>query len=103
MVATFVIVITHFGRWINGRFGFDSYFFAGRGSTTLVLDVVGWLDASAVVAFSDIDFFAATRNFDVYLGVGVALVAWLAVAVTDPKSVNHILTRVSVVIECQRS
>ena len=91
MVAAFVIVITHFGWWINGRFGFDSYFFARGGSTTLVLDVVGWLEASAVVTFSDIDFFVATRNFDVYFGIGVALVTGLAVAVIDSRLVNDIM------------
>ena len=102
MVSTLVIVIAHFGRWINGRFGFDSYFFARSCSPTLVLDVVGWLDASAVVAFSDVDFFAATRNFDVYFGIGVALIARFAEAVRDPKSVNYTLKRVLVVIVCQR-
>ena len=107
MVATLVVVVTHFGfgGWIDSGFGFDpdffsrsggaacgfdSYFFArfSGGATfgfdcyycftwfskaTLVLDVVGWLDASAVLSFSDIDFFSSARNFNVNLGLGVAL------------------------------
>ena len=81
VVATLVIIITHLGRSRDGCFGFDSDFFAGCGSPTLVLNVVGWLDASAVVTFGDIDLFVTARNFDVDFGIGVALVAGLTIAV----------------------
>ena len=61
----------------------------GGGVSTLVLNVVGWVDASAVLAFSDVDLFVAARNFDVKLGIGVALVAWLTIT-TAAKRVSKL-------------
>lgn len=83
VVATLIIIITHLGRWINGCFRFDSYFFARCGSSTLVFDVVGWLDASAVVAFSCVNLFVAMRHFDINFRIGVALIAWLTITMME--------------------
>lgn len=82
VVAAFVVVVAHLGGWVNGGFGFDFYFlfFARMGASTLVFDVVGWLDASAVVTLGDVDFFFAARSFNVDLGLGEALVAGLTIA-----------------------
>ena len=83
VVATLVVVIAHFSGWIDGGFGFDFYFFdffAGMGAVTLVLDVVGWLDASAVIAFSDVDFLLVAGSFDVDFGLAEALIAGFTIA-----------------------
>jgi len=82
VVATFVIVVAHFGGWVDGSFGFNFYFsfFVRMGASTLVFDVVGWLDASAVVSFGDVDLFFAARSLDVDFGLSEALVAGFAIA-----------------------
>lgn len=86
VVATIIIVVTHVGAsgWIDSDFGFDSYLFFSRFRTaTLVFDVVGRLDASAIVALGNINFFFAARNFDINFGFCAALVTWFAVAVVE--------------------
>ena len=86
VVPTFIIIVTHLGtrRWVDGGFGFDSYFFFPRfGAAALVFDVVRWLDASAVIALGDVDFFFAARNFDVGFDFRVAVITWFAVAVVE--------------------
>jgi len=82
VVAAFFVVITHFGRCVDGGFGFDFYFlfFARMGATTLVFDVVGWLDASAVVALGDVNLFFAARSFNVDFGLSEALISGFTVA-----------------------
>lgn len=83
VVTAFVVVIAHFRRWVDGGFDFDFsvfYFFARVGAATLVLNVVRWMDASAVVAFGDVDLFLSAGDFDVDLGLGGALVAGFTVA-----------------------
>ncbi len=82
VVAAFVIVVAHLGGWVDGGFGFDLYFsfFVRMGASTLVFDVVGWLDASAVISFGDVDLFFAARSFDVEFGLSEALVAGFAIA-----------------------
>lgn len=89
VIVTVVVVVTHFGSrwWINGCFGFyfdfllrscgstfsfDSKLFNRCSGSTLVFDVVGWLDASAVLAFSNVNIFS-TRNFYVKVGLSAAL------------------------------
>ncbi len=84
VVATIVIVVTHLGTgwWVDGGFGFDSYFFFSKfGAETVVFDVVGWLDASAIVTLGNVDFFFAARNFNVNFGFRAALITRFAVAV----------------------
>ena len=84
VVPTFIIVVTHLGTsgWVDGGFGFDSYFFfSGFGAARLVFDVVGWLDASAVITLGNVDFFFAARDFDVGFDFCVAVISWFAVAV----------------------
>ena len=77
MVMTFVVVVTHSGfvAWsLDGGFGFDFDFFPRNTSRlTLIFYVVGWLDASTVVAFSNVDFLVSMREFDVNLGFRISL------------------------------
>ena len=85
VVAAFFVVIAHFGWWINSSFAlgfdFDFYFFTRMGAPTLVLNVVGWLDASAVVTLGDVDLFFAAGSFDINLSLAEALVAGLTIAI----------------------
>lgn len=84
VMVTIIIVVTHVGAswWVDGGFCLYSYFFFSRfWAATLVFNVVGWLDASAVVALGNIDFFFTTRNFDINFGFCAALITWFAVAV----------------------
>ena len=84
VVPTFIIVVTHLGTsgWVDSGFRFDSYFFLSRfGAVTLVFNVVGWLKASTVVTFSNVDFFFAARNFDVSFDFCVTMIAWFTVTV----------------------
>ena len=82
VVTAFFVIIAHFGWRINSGFGlgFDFHFFTRVGAPTLVLDVVGWLDASAVVTLGDVDLFFAAGSFDINLGFAEALVAGLSIA-----------------------
>ena len=80
VVAAFLVVVAHLGGWVDGGFGFDFYFFARVGAPTLVFDVVGWLDASAVVALGNVDLFFTARSFDVNFGFREALVPGFTIA-----------------------
>jgi len=82
VVAAFVVVVAHFGGWVDGGFGFDLYFFffVRTGASTLVFDVVRWLDASAVVSFGYVDLFFTARSFDIDFGLSEALVAGFTIA-----------------------
>lgn len=90
VVVTVVIVVAHFGSrwWINGcfsfyfdfllgssggAFSFDSNLFDRCSGSMLVFDVVSWLDASAILAFGNVNFFSSTRDFYVKVGLRVAL------------------------------
>lgn len=90
VIVTVVVVITHFGSrwWINGcfsfyfdfllrssgaAFGFYPKLFNRCCGSTLVFDVVGWLDASAVLAFSNVNFLSSTRSFYVKVVLSVPL------------------------------
>ena len=102
VVFALVVVITHVvaaARLLDfDVFFFDSSFF-GR-ATTVVLDVVGGVDATAVVALSDVklgleslvsylsaidvdvvfSILSATRAFDVDVNLGILVLDWLPVA-----------------------
>lgn len=77
----------------DGGFGFDFDFLWGScGSSTIEFDVVGWLDASTVLTFGNVDFFLSAGSFNVGLRFRVAL-RWLAVAMIG-KQVSSCLSDV---------
>jgi len=43
-------------------------------ASTFKFDVVGWVDASTVISFCNVDFFFASRGFDVDLSIPVAAI-----------------------------
>lgn len=71
MIVAFVVVVTHFRfvlRSFNGGLDVDVDFFSREGGgVTIEVDVVRWLDASAVFTLGDVDLFLAARGFDVDL------------------------------------
>ncbi len=56
-------------------------FFVSR-SATFKFYVVGWVDASSVITFGDVDFFFATRGFDVDVGLGVTMIVVIVLVVS---------------------
>lgn len=52
-------------------------FFSGL--ATFVFDVVGWVNTSAVIALSNVDFFFAARNFDVEVSLVMMTMGFLDV------------------------
>ena len=99
VIVAFVVVVAHFG-FISGRsdvgFGFDLDFVSGvSGGSLIVFYVVGWMDASAVFTLSDVDFFLTAGDFDVDLGLRVALV-WFAVS---DGSMSSVLTQTQCIIQ----
>ena len=83
VVMTLVVVVSH--SWstffLYNSFGFDS-FLSGvvMVATAFEFDVVGWINASAVVTLSNVDFCFAVGSLDVNVGMAVCVVVCVSVA-----------------------
>lgn len=60
--------------WIDGSFGFDTFFKRMMVASAFKFDVVGWVSAATVLALSNVDLLFAARNFDFDVGIGVMAV-----------------------------
>lgn len=83
VVVTLVVVVAHVSFWgVDGCFCFGFYFFTRTAADTLVFDVVGGLEASAVVTFGGVDSGGLTIDLDVNFGFWVTLI-WFSVSTTQ--------------------
>ena len=77
VVVTLVVVVSHFRSvwWIYCCFDVDALFTVVMVvmvvGTTLKFNVVVWICATAVITLSDVDFFFAARDLNLYLGLCV--------------------------------
>ena len=82
-----------FDGGLDFSFCFNSYFFTG--TTTFVIDVVGWLDALTVVTLGEVDVCFLTRGLDVKLGFsfGVAMRFSFYLSFSEPVTIEDVNRR----------